>query len=71
MGADHVQQMIDAQGGLCAICNSRPATQVDHDHATGQVRGIVCLYCNAGMGALRDDPNIISGAIEYLERADV
>jgi hypothetical protein len=60
--------MIEAQGGLCALCRTRPATQVDHDHATGAIRGILCLLCNAGLGAFGDDPKVISSAIYYLER---
>jgi hypothetical protein len=60
--------MIRAQGGLCALCKTNPATQVDHDHKTGRVRGILCLHCNAGMGAFHDDPAIIERAIRYLEQ---
>lgn len=54
------------QGGLCAVCRKAEATQVDHDHETGRVRGILCLHCNAGMGAFRDDPRLIYHAIDYL-----
>ena len=68
IGAADVDQMIEAQGGLCALCRTRPATQVDHDHATGAIRGILCLLCNAGLGAFGDDPKVISSAIYYLER---
>ena len=69
IGVAEVELMMSAQGGLCALCRTRPATQVDHDHETGAIRGILCLYCNAGLGAFRDDPRIIASAIEYLERA--
>jgi hypothetical protein len=68
IGASEVTALIEAQGGLCALCRTRPATQVDHDHDTGAVRGILCLLCNAGLGAFGDDPKVISSAIEYLER---
>lgn len=67
LGVSEVERMIQAQGGLCAVCKMRPATQVDHDHKTGVVRGILCIYCNAAMGAFRDNPAIISNAIKYLE----
>ena len=69
IGAADVDAMIATQGGLCALCRTRPATQVDHDHETGAVRGILCLLCNAGLGAFGDDPKIIASAIEYLESA--
>jgi hypothetical protein len=67
IGAAEVDRMAQEQGGVCAVCKSRPATQVDHDHKTGVVRGILCIYCNAAMGAFRDNPLIIANAIEYLE----
>lgn len=69
IGAADVEAMVAAQGDQCALCRTRPATQVDHDHQTGAVRGILCLLCNAGLGAFRDDPEIIASAIEYLESA--
>lgn len=65
-----VVTLIENQSGLCAVCRTAPATQVDHDHSTGKIRGILCLHCNAGMGAFEDDPSIILRAIEYLERSD-
>jgi hypothetical protein len=52
---------------LCAVCREREAKQVDHDHQTGAVRGIVCLLCNAAMGAFHDDPNLIRRAIAYVK----
>jgi Recombination endonuclease VII len=67
IGAAEVDRLTQEQGGLCAVCRSRPATQVDHDHKTGVVRGILCLYCNAAMGAFRDSPMIMTNAIKYLE----
>jgi hypothetical protein len=69
IGADDLEDLITSQGGLCALCRSRPAVQVDHDHRTGAIRGALCLQCNAGLGAFGDDPAIIASAIEYLERS--
>ena len=68
--ADEVDAMKEAQGGICALCEARPGTQVDHDHKTGKVRAILCVYYNAGIGAFKDDPDIIANAIKYLERND-
>ena len=60
--------MIEGQGGVCAICRSRPAAHVDHDHATGKVRGILCFGCNGGLGQFQDDVDRMTAAIEYVER---
>ena len=39
---------------------------VDHDHSTGKVRGLLCDFCNKGIGMLMDDPKIVSKALSYL-----
>lgn len=63
-----VDELIRDQSGCCAICRERAAEQVDHDHKTGHVRGILCGGCNAGLGQLKEDPEIIRRAIDYLNR---
>lgn len=56
------------QKGLCAICEqpSERVLHVDHDHATGKVRGLLCTHCNRGLGAFRDSILDLRRAIEYL-----
>ncbi len=61
------EMMLD-QGDLCAICQEKPAEHVDHDHATGEVRGLTCFNCNGGLGQFRDRVDIMAKAIAYLER---
>lgn len=68
IGAEEVSRLVRAQGGVCAICRDRPADQVDHEHATGKIRGILCGGCNAGLGAFGDSPEVITSAIAYLQR---
>jgi hypothetical protein len=60
--------LLVAQGGCCAICRERQAFVVDHDHATGAVRGLLCNRCNTGLGHLGDSPILLLRAIEYLLR---
>jgi hypothetical protein len=61
------------QGGACAICkcaiDAIPTryTHVDHDHATGVVRGILCQACNKGLGLFHDSSDALIRASEYLK----
>ena len=57
------------QGGVCAIClqdDEAKGLGVDHDHETGEVRGLLCTNCNTALGLLRDRPFLLSRAKEYL-----
>ena len=63
-----VDRMIEAQGGVCAICREREPKHVDHDHVTGSVRGVLCSCCNQALGNARDRTDILRAAIDYLER---
>ena len=63
--------ILEKQGGGCAICGNKPRTKnfaVDHDHTTGQVRGILCMYCNNKLlGGARDSVDLLKKAVDYLE----
>lgn len=61
--------MLVSQGGRCAICqgdNGGEVLHVDHDHASGKVRGLLCRKCNAAIGLVADDPGVLYAAIGYL-----
>src|SRR5690349_757828 len=58
------QALVESQAGRCAICKTIPTTQkralaVDHDHATGRIRGLLCHYCNGMLGHARDNVEIL------------
>ena len=60
--------LVEAQGGVCALCHTREPQHVDHDHVTGEVRGVLCSCCNQGLGNFRDDVASLRAAVDYLER---
>ncbi|WP_415651065.1 endonuclease VII domain-containing protein [Rhodococcus qingshengii] len=70
MTQDEYDQLMDSQGGCCAICKSSDVDvwHIDHCHTTGRVRGILCPHCNRGLGMFRDQPQFLRDAALYLER---
>ena len=63
--------MLAEQEGCCAICGTEDPGKngrfnVDHNHDTGEIRGLLCYGCNVGIGHLRDNPSICLAAAEYL-----
>lgn len=72
--------LLESQGGVCAICDQPEKDadntgtgkirnlNVDHDHDTNAVRGILCSACNRGLGLFADNPARLQKAKDYLER---
>jgi hypothetical protein len=69
------ERIFEKQNGLCAICRvaldrtayGKRSVHLDHDHATGVNRQLLCALCNAGLGAFRDDPVLMRAAADYIE----
>lgn len=55
------------QDNRCAICGEANPQHLDHDHATGVTRQLLCQRCNQGLGLLRDDPALLRAAAGYVE----
>lgn len=70
--ADDFWDMVFAQDFRCAICTTEFVPEgkrgvVDHNHATGEVRAVLCTSCNTGIGQLQDSPDVLRRAVAYLE----
>lgn len=66
-------EMLEAQNGVCAICGQEEQVKtrglsVDHCHETGEVRGLLCSFCNMALGLFKDNPQSLINAVKYLAR---
>jgi hypothetical protein len=69
--------LLDSQSHKCLICGRQISGKVnskdlrafvDHDHKTGAVRGLLCVYCNSLIGYCREDKSLLLAAIDYLKK---
>ena len=62
--------LLNVQGGVCALCEQPPtpgiSLHVDHDHGTGEIRGLLCVRCNNALGLFREDPDLLRRAARYV-----
>lgn len=69
MSLEEFNILWERQKGTCAICGTQFENEdyrIDHDHNTGEVRGLLCVTCNAGIGLLKDSPEVLANAVRYL-----
>jgi hypothetical protein len=59
------EKMAAAQEFKCAICGEVKPLEVDHDHTTGKVRGLLCTCCNRAFGLMKEAVPTFQGAIAY------
>ena len=66
---EEYDRMVWDQLGLCAICLRVPGGpfHIDHDQATGRVRGLLCRSCNIALGLMQDDPERLRRAAAYVQ----
>ena len=64
---EEYRELHEAQGGKCKICGEAGRLVVDHKHdETKQVRALLCVRCNSGIGFFRESVDIMLSAIGYL-----
>jgi hypothetical protein len=64
------QTLFNKQNGKCALGHEAKRLHVDHCHATGRVRGLLCYNCNNGIGRLKDNVDLLQKAIIYLSEKE-
>ena len=67
----HYKDQLEKQDHRCAICNTHQSELVhalaqDHDHTTGELRGLLCGFCNRAIGNLKENPVTIASALDYV-----
>lgn len=82
---DDVKKMYDSQHGKCKICgkpgimhgikkgykDKSDTLHVDHCHATGKVRGLLCSNCNVAIGLMNESIENMLSAIDYIKEHDI
>jgi hypothetical protein len=71
---DEYTKILISQNYSCFICHKHQdecqyGLDVDHNHSTGKVRGLLCGNCNKSLGLFKDNINYLKNAIKYLENA--
>lgn len=77
VGLNYFQAKLKKQGGACGACKRNVKSvwrgkevnmALDHNHETGEPRGVLCIKCNRALGLLEDDQEIISGLLSYIKK---
>lgn len=72
LSLDDYKLMLVDQNNCCYICSNvfKKTPYVDHCHTTDQVRGLLCQYCNTGLGMFKDNIDNLYKAIDYLKKSN-
>lgn len=70
---EQYQELLDRQGGKCAIClrdhtEFKTRLAVDHNHQNGEIRGLCCTYCNHRVVGRHRDSDLLRRMADYLDR---
>lgn len=75
---EEYDNILKKQNFVCAICKKPESAKsnngtkikylaVDHDHKTNKVRGLLCMFCNTGLGKFKDNIELLNAAIDYIK----
>jgi hypothetical protein len=69
---EEYDEMFNKQEGKCLICGHHQSEfkrrfDVDHNHTTSKIRGLLCWNCNLLIGHAKEDINVLKNAVKYLE----
>lgn len=71
LSKEEYDSMLETQNSVCAICRKPCSTgrslAVDHNHETGIIRSLLCRNCNVSIGLMKEDPELLRAAANYLE----
>jgi len=70
---DQYQDLLKKQSGKCAICGkpdkeAYKGLHVDHNHATREIRGLLCAYCNHRVVGRNRDSNLLRRVADYIDQ---
>lgn len=71
LSTEQFDTLLTIQDNSCAICGKnfdKAKIYIDHCHTTNKVRGLLCLQCNTSLGNFYDDTNLLSNAINYINK---
>jgi hypothetical protein len=74
ISVEEYDEMFESQNGSCWICRKEEGVKslcIDHDHETNQVRGLLCITCNKGLGDFQDNIEFLNRAIDYLKKHEM
>jgi hypothetical protein len=71
ISSEQYQEKLKYQNYGCAICGKKATTKalaVDHCHASGKIRDLLCSSCNTGLGVFYDNPELLNKAADYIRK---
>ena len=70
MDESEYRAIVEQQEGRCLICGDKPniSLSIDHNHVTGQIRGLICNPCNIALSKAKESPEILRSMAQYLEK---